>query len=161
MELFPAVLYIHVIATLALVAVMGMEGAAMRQGNTEPPPQRTGLRVTASVCLAVLFLSGGLLTDRAGLWKMAWPKFAVVIVLAFGALAGISSRRRMLQTRLVRISFSIRCGLILAAVWLMVLKPNGIDSLGVVLAFVMIFWGLAALIKGDAPVGVAAAGPTR
>jgi hypothetical protein len=177
MDLFLAALYTHVIATLCLVAAMVAEGLAIAQLRratkeldsafwADPIP---AVRAVASICLIVLFLSGGYLTDRAGLWRMAWPKIAVAIIVAFGALAGVSSRRlrrirrayatgalqnaelmRHSQAPFLRLSLGIRTGLVLAAVWLMTAKPNLLASLGIVLAFVIISWGWAALIKPDA-----------
>ena len=101
MEPFGAVLYIHVIATLGLVAAMGAEGLAIdqlrrateRRESTSWGAPMSVMRVVASICLIVVFLSGGYRDDRAGLWSMDWPKIAVAIIVAFGALAGLSSRR--------------------------------------------------------------------
>jgi hypothetical protein len=187
MEPFLAILYIHVIATLGLVAAMGAEGLALGQFRRAAEQQELAfwvdpiraVRAVASICLIVLFLSGGYLTDRVGLWRMAWPKIAVAIIVAFGSLAGLSSRRlrrirrayaqgalpnaevmRHSQAPFLRVSLSIRTGLVLAAVWLMTAKPNLPGSLGIVLAFVIISWGLAALIKpGSQRRSAAAAGP--
>jgi hypothetical protein len=104
------------------------------------------------------------------MWKLAWPKIAVVIVLAFGALAGLSSRRlgqlrnslrnkegagrmvsRKLHSAFFKISLSLRMGLVLAAVFLMTAKPNLMGSLGGVLAFVLVFLGLG-LLGNNTPV---------
>jgi hypothetical protein len=177
MEPFLAILYVHVIATLGLVAAMGAEAFALRQlsrgaerGDLAHWVSSTpAMRVVASTCLIVLFFSGGYLTDHVGLWRMAWPKVAIGIIIGFGALAGLSSRAlgkirrayaqpelpqaeimRNSQSPFLKISLSIRTGLVLAAVWLMIAKPNALDSLGIVLALVIIFWGLAALIKPGA-----------
>jgi hypothetical protein len=137
------------------------------------------MRPLASICLVVLFFSGGYLADHAKLWGMAWPKIAVAIIIAFGALAGLSSRRlrkirhayaegqspnregiRKLQTPFLKISLSIRIGFVLAAVWLMTAKPNALESLGIVLALGLISWGLGALLKPGAEIRSAAtAGP--
>lgn len=76
MDLFSAVLYTHVIATLGLVAGMGAEGLALAQLGRATKERDSGfwadpiaaVRAVASICLIVLFLSGGYLTDRAGLW---------------------------------------------------------------------------------------------
>ena len=174
MEPFLAILYVHVIATLGLVAAIGAEAFAQQQFSraaaqgdlaywVNPMP---AIGVVGSTCLLVLFFSGGYLTHHVGLWRMAWPKIAIGIVIAFGALAGISNRRlrkirraytqpdlphaeimRKLQSPLLKVSLSIRTGLVLAAAWLMIAKPNGLDSLGIVLALVIICWGLAAFIK--------------
>ncbi len=186
MHLFGAVLYIHVIATLGLVAAMSAEGLALAQLRraakqrdstfwVDPIP---AVRAVASICLIVLFLSGGYLTDRAGLWRMAWPKIAVAIVVAFGALAGLSTRglrrvrrayasdalpnaelMRHSHAAFLRVSLGVRTGLVLAAVWLMTAKPNFLASLGIVLAFVIISCGWAALLKPGAQTRSAVTGP--
>ena len=125
-----------------------------------------GIRLAASSCLVVLFLSGGYLTGRAGLWSMAWPKVAVGIIVTFGALAGLSSQKLkeirraytegelrdpkvlpQLRAPFLTISLGIRTSLVLAAVWLMTAKPSFVASFGVVLALVSISWGVAALIR--------------
>lgn len=172
MDLFSAVLYIHVITTLVLVTAMSVEGLALRQLRRasgkldalywlDPMP---GMQPVASICLLILLLSGGFLADRASLWKLAWPKIAVVIVIAFGALAGISSRRMRLlrqaskQTELadtaiaaqarspfLKISLSVRTGLVLAAVLLMAAQPGLVGSLVALVVFVVVFWAVAAV----------------
>jgi hypothetical protein len=171
MDLFSAVLYIHVIATLVLVAAMSLEGFALRQlrrasGKSEafywldPLP---GMRPVASICLLVLLLSGGFLAGRASLWKLAWPKIAVVIVIAFGALAGISSRRlrqmrqdpavteKVRSSPFLKISLSVRTGLVLAAVLLMTAQPGLVGSLVALAVFIIVFWAVAAFKPSAAP----------
>ena len=169
--MFSAILYIHIITTLVLVAAMSVEGLALRQLRRasekrdalywlDPIP---GMRPVASICLLVLLLSGGFLAGRASLWKLAWPWFAVAIVLAFGALAGISSRRMRLlrqaskqtevadtaiaaqaRSSFLKVSLSVRTGLVLAAVLLMTVQPGLVGSLATVVVFVVIFWAVAA-----------------
>jgi hypothetical protein len=177
MDLFLAVLYIHVVATLGLVAAMAAEAFAltelrrtlMARDSTYRRNPFPATRAMASICLFVLFSSGGYLTDRVGIWRMAWPKVAIGIIVAFGALAGISGRKlsrirrvstqrelpnaeivRQLQSPFLRTSLAIRTGLVLAAVWLMTAKPDFLASLGIVLAFAIISWIWAALIKPGA-----------
>lgn len=136
--------YVHVIASLILVAALGAEGLALAQ------PRHfgaiPGIRPAAAICLVVLFFSGGYLTDHVHLWKVAWPKIAVGIIVVFGALSGLSSRRlakirhadaraelrneasiRQFHDPFLKSSLSIRVGLVLAAVWLMVV--NRISSI--------------------------------
>jgi hypothetical protein len=99
--MYSTILFIHVTATLGMVVAMTDEAIALRQmvsasarGNPGIPlERRPALRILSSICLLILFLSGGYLTDRLSMWQAAWPKVAVAIVLFFGALAGISSRR--------------------------------------------------------------------
>ncbi len=170
---FSAVLYLHVIATLGLVAGMGAEGLALAQLRRPTEPRQSTpldgamplIRLVSSICLLLLFLSSGYLADRAGLWRMAWPKVAVGIMIAFGALSGLSSRKlkrirrvpadaefpdreiaRELPAPFLTLSLGIRTGLVLAAVWLMTAKPAFVASLGIVLAFASISWGVAVLI---------------
>jgi hypothetical protein len=174
MEPLLLLVYIHVIASLVLVAALGAEALALSQPRHFGA--MPGIRPAGSICLVILFFSGGFLTDHAHLWKMAWPKIAVAIIVAFGALSGLSSRRlakirhadaraelrnevsiRQLHDPFLKSSLSIRVGLVLAAVWLMVVKPDLIHSLGAVAGFIVVCWGLAAAIKPAAPAHPAAA----
>jgi hypothetical protein len=97
------------------------------------------------------------------MWQLAWPKIAVGVLIAFGALAGLSgSRLGRIQKALraavspdvvlrdatapfFKISLSLRTGLALAAVFLMTVKPDLTQSLGAVLAFELIFLGIGSL----------------
>lgn len=137
MGLFLAVLYIHVVATLGLVAGMGGEAVGVGQLRVNRIPW---MRIATSLCLAILFLSGGYLTEHAGLWKLAWPKIAVVMIVAFGALSGLASRRE----RFLRTSLAMRARLVLGAVWLMTAKPYLAVSLAVGLASIVIPLGFVA-----------------
>jgi hypothetical protein len=170
MTTYSIVLFIHVIATLGLIGAMTVEAMALWQFGRahgmadarawlDPMPR---MRLVASLCLLVLFLSGGYLTDRLSMWQLAWPKIAVAVVLAFGALAGLSGVRlgriqkalrnadgdgRVLDgvAPFLKISLSLRTGLVLAAVFLMTVKPNLAHSLEAVLALVVIFLGAGSL----------------
>jgi hypothetical protein len=175
METFEAVLYIHVIATLGLVAAMGAEALIVRQLRRTTQEQDSvhlaspapAIGIAASVCLLVLLLSGGYLTDRSQLWTMAWPKIAVAIVITFGALGGLSNRRLrkvirsstevQSQAPFLATSLGIRTGLVLAAVWLMTAKPGFVESLAVALVSAGISWWIAALIGRKAGPDSAAA----
>lgn len=170
--MYSTILFIHVIATLGLAGAITVEAIALRQLRRAPEmadaeywlDPMPGLRISASICLLLLFLSGGYLTDRLSMWQMAWPKIAVGIVLAFGALAGISGRRlaqirkalhhpdgnrktamRSVQASFFILSLSLRTGLVLAAVFLMIVKPNVMQSVGAVLALLLIFLGAGSL----------------
>jgi len=185
MEVFSAVLWIHVIATLSLVALMTVEAVALRQlGRAPGSPESAfwldpipGMRPLAALALLVLLLSGGFLADRASLWKLAWPKVALGIIVAFGALAGLSNRRlrqirtavkqdgtsshevaRRIRAPFLKISLSIRNGLLLAAVGLMSIKPDLTVSLGIVVGLALVFWALPVLWAGRQPDPAAAAG---
>jgi hypothetical protein len=172
MTAYSTILYFHVIAAFGLAGAMSVEGIALRQRRRAsegadleawlcPLPQ---MRVTASICLLVLLLSGGYLTERLSMWSLAWPKVSVLIVLAFGALAGSSGKRlgriqrgvtashrgtvvTDITSPSLTLSLSLRIGLVLAAVFLMVVKPNFSQSLGAVAGFVSIFFA-AGIIGG-------------
>ncbi len=184
--MFSAILYIHIITTLVLAAAMSVEGLALRQLRRASERRDTlywldplpGMRPVGSICLLVLLLSGGFLAGRASLWKLAWPSIAVVIVLVFGALAGISSRR-MRQMRqacqqpelmdaairqkarspFLKISLSVRTGLLLAAVLLMTIQPGLVGSLVAALALAGVFWAVAAFKPGAERHGTPAQDP--
>src|SRR3569833_1064052 len=95
---------------------------------------------------------------------LAWPKVAVAIVVEFGALAGISGRRltqirkglhnpggsskkamHRVRSSFLKLSLSLRVGLVLAAVFLMTTKPNLMQSVIAVFALVLIFLGIGSL----------------
>ena len=172
MTLYTTILFIHLLATLGLVAAISVEAIELRQLRRAAEISNVqswldampDLRIFASTCLLILFFSGGYLTDRLSMWQLAWPKVAVVIVLTFGALAGVSSRRLRQIRKALRnavtadsillsrvrapffnISLSLRTGLVLAAVFLMIVKPNLMQSLSVVFAFLLIFLGVGSL----------------
>ncbi|HLH02550.1 MAG TPA: hypothetical protein VKX25_07260 [Bryobacteraceae bacterium] len=175
MTLYSAILFLHVLATLGIVGALVFEAIALWQVRRVDGDVDTqtwlggmpGMRVLATVCLLFLLLSGGYLTDRLAMWQRAWPKVAVGIVLAFGALAGISARRlnrarrafaegagrrqealRQVQAPMLKVSLSVRVGLLVAAVFLMTTKPNAAASLIATLACVLICW-LGALPRGQ------------
>lgn len=176
MQTYGTVLFLHVIATLGLVCAMSVEGLALRQLRRASSSRRDltywldpwpMIRLFGAICLVLLFFTGGYLAERASLWKVAWPKIAVFIVVAFGMLAGQSSRRfkklrqlctkpetpdaellRKLRAPFFTVSLSVRVGLTLAAVLLMTAKAELGNSVWIVLAMVMIFWGLAAPLSG-------------
>jgi hypothetical protein len=50
----------------------------------------------------------------------------------------------------LKVSLSVRAGLVLAAVWLMTVKPDFAYSLGSVLVLVILSWGSGALIATGA-----------
>jgi hypothetical protein len=184
MTMYSTILFIHVIATLGLVVAVSEEAIALRQlvgasakrDSGIPFERRPGSRIFSSICLLFLFVSGGYLTDQLSMWKLAWPKVAVAIVFLFGALAGISSRRlskgryaiqssnsvssrtriRPVDTSFLTISVSLRIGLIVAAVFLMAIKPNIVASICVALGLPLICW-LAVGMFGTKPQDSAAA----
>lgn len=188
MTIYSTILFIHVMATLGLAGAIAVEGIALRQLRHAPELADTeywldpmpGLRISASICLLLLFLSGGYLTDRLSMWQLAWPKVAVAIVLAFGALAGSSSRRltqirkalhhpdghskmvmRSVKASFFKLSLSLRTGLVLAAVFLMTVKPNLMQSVGAVLALLLIFLGIGSLgTKSQEPAAAAKLEPS-
>jgi hypothetical protein len=172
MILYSTILFIHVIATLTLVGAVAVEAIVLRQLRRAPAmadaeswlDTMPRIRLYASACLLILFLSGGYLTDRLSMWQLAWPKIAVGIVIAFGALAGISSRRlRQIRKALhnaggsskmvintvkapfFKYSLALRTGLVMAAVFLMTVKPNLMQSIGAVLGLLLIFLGIGSL----------------
>ena len=174
--MYSAVLFIHVMATLCLVAAISVEAIALRQlrrtaEKADVPSwfhQMQRMRMVATVCVLILFFSGGYLTDSLSMWKLAWPKAAVAVGVAFGALAGISGRRvgrirKALQHAVdanevlaavnapfLRISLALRIGLVLA-VFLMAVKPNFMQSAGAVLTFILTFWIVGAVAARKKP----------
>jgi hypothetical protein len=178
MKVYSAILFLHVMATLGVVGAMSFEMIALRQlrGAWNRVSAQPWLdlvpraRILATVCLMTLLLSGGYLTDRLAMWKLAWPKVAVLVVIAFGALAGLSGSRfgrirralqdpssneddavRQANGAFLKLSLRLRAGLVMAAVFLMTMKPDLKLSLGGTAACILICWliGLSGAQKLD------------
>ena len=151
MKVYSAILFLHVMATLGLIGAISFETIALRQlrgawNRVSAQPWLEFIpraRILGTVCLMTLLLSGGYLTDRLAMWKLAWPKVAVLIVVAFGALAGLSGSRfarmrkavqdssrndddalRQANGTFLSLSLRLRAGLATAAVFLMTMKPD-------------------------------------
>lgn len=139
MSVFTIILYVHIVATMALAVAFGVEIYALRAGIAA----LTRLRAIATVSLAVLMLSGVYLTMRMSAWALTWVQLAVVLMLIFGALTGVSFRRMagapsVAKDPLVRRSQSLRIGVLLGIVLLMTARPGGVESFAILAASLVI-----------------------
>jgi hypothetical protein len=167
---FAVVLYVHIMATLALATALGVEVLMLRQLRRAPNlvaanawiNAAPGLRPMATISLAGLMLSGIYLTVRMSAWTFTWARLAVVLLILFGALTGVGFNRirtirvvcaaanathseimRRLQDPVLKGSLGFRTGLLFGVVLLMTARPGTRESLGVLavsLALGLVFW---------------------
>lgn len=160
MTVYTAVLFVHVVAVLALTAALAVEAWMLLQMRrsaslneirlwTVPLP---GLGLAAIISLAVLYATGAFLTERLGAWDLAWPRFAVLEVVLFALFGALTGRRLRTIRRLcatfnnkgsevmnhvlspfLKISLSIRVWVVIGTVLLMAAKPGLKESLSIVL----------------------------
>jgi hypothetical protein len=139
MTVFTVVLYLHIVATMALAAAFGVEIYVVRAGIDAAPR----LRTIAIAPLAALMLSGGYLTVRMSAWALTWAQLAVTSMFGFGALTGVSFRRMAgvpsaAKDPMVRRSQSLRLGVLLGIVLLMTARPGAVESFAIFAASLVI-----------------------
>jgi hypothetical protein len=150
MTSYSIILFLHIAASLVLVAAFSLEAVVLSRLRriadwtaarlwTEPLAAVPPMGV---VSMVGLLLTGGYLTDRSAAWSEAWPKVAVAMLVAIGALGGISGARLRAIRRLslaggaalpelckrvldpvVRTVLRIRVSLLAGAILLMTARP--------------------------------------
>src|ERR1017187_11045271 len=95
---YAAVLFVHAVAVLTLTAGIAIETWMLYQMRRTPSLYEArlwvgavpGLNVTGIVSLAIVLVTGAYLTAHLSAWAFAWPKLAVVGVLLFALLGGLT-----------------------------------------------------------------------
>jgi len=165
MTLYSLVLFVHVVAVLALSATLSFEALSLfrlrlasslseAQRWMEPVP---GLRWIAISSLVFILGSGIYLATQMSAFGMAWPNVTIAALFLIGPF-GAASGRRMRAIRsangtgpaitsellsrsrdpFLKISLGIRIGVFLGIVLLMAAKPQLWISIGIVGASVVI-----------------------
>ena len=159
MTVYSLVLFVHVVAVLALFAALSLEALSLshlRRAATlhyvqlwiEPVP---GLPLIAGSSLLAALLSGIYLTVRMSTFGAAWPKVTIAAMLMIAPLAAVTATRMRgirrasavataitselggrLQDPLLKISLGIRIAVVLGIVLLMGAKPDLLVSVGIV-----------------------------
>ncbi len=160
MTFYALVLFIHVVAVLALFAVMSFEILSLtrlRQASSLPEarlwiePVR-GLPSVAMGSLLVILISGIYLAMRMSAFEVAWPKVTVMALLLIAPLGAITGRRmralrsavagagaitpellKQLRAPFLKVSLGVRIAVALGIVLLMVAKPGLSISVGIVI----------------------------
>ena len=161
MTVYSVVLFLHVMANLALVSALSLEAALVSRLRREATASgllpwmglMSAIPLISIVSLAVLLLSGGFMADRRAEWILAWPRVALVMLITIGVLGAITGRRLRHIRRTVAagegadaalgnarpntglvVSLHLRVALVLGAVLLMTTQPGFKASLIVFVA---------------------------
>ena len=165
MTFYALILFVHVVAVLALFAALSFEVLSMlrlRQASnlTEAhlwiEPVR-GLPLVTIGSVLVIFISGIYLAIRMSAFDLAWPKVTVAALLLIAPLGAMTGRRmralrqacattkafnpellKQLRDPFLKISLSVRIAVALGIVLLMVAKPGWSESLSIVGASVLL-----------------------
>jgi hypothetical protein len=147
-------LFLHILGMLLLFVTLGTEwvgiDALSRSESHSQAEQWAGigrrslrLQVVAAV---LIFTSGARMASQFGMFEFAWVRASLAALLVIAVLAGIVGlpRRDAGIGRFWRASIAIRIALALGAVYLMVAKPDIVQSV-MVLAFALVLGAAAAI----------------
>jgi hypothetical protein len=173
MTLYSLVLFVHVVAVLALSATLSFEALSLfrlRRASSLSEAQRwmeplPGLRWIAISSLFLILASGIYLAMQMSAFGMAWPKVTIAALFLIGPFGAASGRRMRairsasvatvmnsellsrVQDPFLKVSLGIRIGVFLGIVLLMAAKPQIWVSIGIVGASVALGL-LASLVPG-------------
>jgi hypothetical protein len=161
MTMYTSILFIHAVAVLVLTSCLTIETGILMQLRkaashgevrawTSPVP-RLGIAATSS--LVIVYVTGAYLTESLNAWDFAWPRFAVLEIVLFAGFGALTGRRlRAIRRRsattdssesdledrrrnpFLKVSLSIRIWIVVGTTLLTAAKPGFVESLGIVLA---------------------------
>jgi hypothetical protein len=176
MTLYSAVLFVHIVSALGIVAALSLAVATLsrlRRATTvgearlwiEFAPGVPGLAILS---LVFLLLSGIFMTNQISGWTLAWPRVAVGALLLIAPLGVVTGRRLRaiqiacaaskpsesdilgkLRDPFLVFSMNMRIALVLGIVLLMTAKPELRQSLGIVVSSVLLGLVSTALWRRD------------
>lgn len=159
MKLYPAILFIHAIAVLALTATLTIESLQLAQLRRTARPSDARIWIGAVPAIAIaavsslvtILLTGGYLSKSLGATGFAWSRFAVmdtIIFALFGVLSGsrlrairrlssetrvsVSEWRTATQSAFLKLSLSTRIWIVMGTILLTAAKPNLRETLLIV-----------------------------
>ncbi|HEY1647307.1 MAG TPA: hypothetical protein VGF96_04955 [Terracidiphilus sp.] len=159
MKLYPAILFIHAIAVLALTATLTVESLLLAQLRRTGRPSDAriwigavpAIGIAAVSSLVVILITGGYLSKSLNATGFAWSRFAVldtIIFALFGAFSGLRLRgirrdareksageaewRTLTQSAFLKFSLSTRIWVVMGTVLLTAAKPDLRESLLIV-----------------------------
>jgi hypothetical protein len=162
MNLYSAVLFVHVVSALGIFAALSFEAATLRRlrGAADSSEARVWLEYLPDlpawgIAAFVFMLFSGiyLATEMSG-WMLAWVRVAMGTLILLAPLGGIAGRKMrairlacagdnagdaglpgMLRDPFLKFSINLRIALVLGVVLLMTAKPDLLESLGVIAGF--------------------------
>jgi hypothetical protein len=165
MTLYSAVLFVHIVSALGIVAALNLAAvtlALLRRATTISEARlwvefAPGVPVLAIVSLAFLLLSGIFMTSQTSGWTLAWPRAALGALILIAPLGVVTGRRlraiqiacaaskpdesdilAKLRDPFLVFSMNMRIALVLGIVLLMTAKPEMRQSLGIVVPSVFL-----------------------
>jgi hypothetical protein len=132
MSLYSIALFVHIVGAFLLVVLLTVEGFALRQGFMAARLNRILGPISA---LAILVPGFYMVVSQWG-WK-GWIGVGLVswvLIAVAGAATGVSVMAGRLSTRAAAVSWSVRIGMALGAVFIMTVKPELAVSTIVVVA---------------------------
>ena len=171
------VLFVHILGVVALFVALAEEWLALkllRAADGSRPPSAAvavlaGLPRFTGTAVILILASGIYLAAQFGVLRSGWVGVSLAAMALMGALGGIALRplmravgaddgsalgatavRRQAFHPFLPVSFRTRVGVALAIVYLMIAKPDFIESVGLVL-FAIIIGALSAVATGRHP----------
>jgi hypothetical protein len=173
MKLYPAILFIHAIAVLALTATLTMESLQLAQLRRTARPSDARIWIGAVQAIAIaavsslvtILITGGYLSKSLGATGFAWSRFAVmdtIIFALFGVFSGLRLRairrhsseksvsesewRTLTQSAFLKLSLSTRIWIVMGTILLTAAKPAVIQCV-VIVAISLILGTLFSLVS--------------
>ena len=132
MNLYSIALFLHIVGSLLLFALLTIEGVALRQGFMVARLNRVLGPISA---LAILVPGAYMVASQWGL--KGWIVVGIaswVLIAVGGAATGVGLLTGRLDIRAAAVSWSVRIGMALAVVFIMTVKPDLAVSTIVVVA---------------------------
>jgi hypothetical protein len=115
--------------------------------------------VASITSLVIVYVTGAYLTESLRAWEFAWPRFAVLEIILFAVLGALTGRRLRairrlcnsasemefersagLRSPLLKLSLNLRIWIVIGTILLTAAKPEFAESLGIVVASVLLGW---------------------
>lgn len=132
MSLYTIALFLHIVGALVLFAILTVEGVSLRQGFMAARLNR----ILGPISAATILFPGIYMVVSQWAWN-GWVVVGIaawVLIAVAGAATGIGLLSGRLNLRSAALSWSIRVGMALGAVFIMTVKPDLIPSVIVVVA---------------------------
>lgn len=160
--LYPVATFLLVLGAMALVALAGLEWAALHRLRDDSPSTQVmeclatlgkGQKLV-SMGVPLLLLSGFYLAWASQAWTAPWVIAGIVAMVLIGSLGGgvtgrhvgmlLASNGANLAThlRVLRLAFAMRVAVLVAAIFVMSLKPGAVTSIVALPLALLVGWVL-------------------
>jgi hypothetical protein len=132
MSLYSVALFLHIVGSLLLFALLTVEGAGLRQGFIAARLNR----VLGPISALAILVPGIYMAVSQWAWN-GWIVVGIaswVLIAVAGTVTGITLLAGRLSTRAAAASWAIRVGMALGVVFIMTVKPDVLVAVIAVLA---------------------------